>query len=83
MRAWHAAKEAVVADGIALGAGAVVNIPEQTTTMPAGRNDLATIVAHRGGDVAPRLQQAGIDPVAVDTLLLRHEHPTTSPPFCC
>ncbi len=57
-----------------LGTGAVVSDPDRTTTMLAISNDRATLLVDCGGDVAPRLQSVGLDPVGLGALIVTHEH---------
>lgn len=57
-----------------LGAGAVVSDPERTTTMMALENGTSLILVDCGGDVAPRLAAAGLDPTKIDALIVTHEH---------
>jgi len=57
-----------------LGTGAVVSDPNRTTTMLAVQNERSTLLVDCGGDVAPRLQAVGLDPVSIDALIVTHEH---------
>ncbi len=58
-----------------LGTGAAFTDPHRTTTMLAFSDAGRTVVVDCGGDVVQRLQLAGLDPAAIDALILTHEHP--------
>lgn len=57
-----------------LGTGAVVSDPHRTTTMMALDNGRGVLLVDCGGDVVPRMVAAGLDPVALDALIVTHEH---------
>lgn len=57
-----------------LGTGAALSDPHRTTTMLAFESDGAVLVVDCGGDVVQRLMQAGLDPNAIDALIVTHEH---------
>lgn len=58
-----------------LGTGSADGGPDRTTTMLAVEGGGHTVLVDCGGDALHRLQAAGLDPVAVDALILTHEHP--------
>lgn len=58
-----------------LGTGGAVSDPHRTTTMLAFTDGPSTIVVDCGGDVVQRLLAAGLDPAALDALIITHEHP--------
>lgn len=61
-----------------LGTGAAVSDPHRTTTMLAvsadAGDDASTLLVDCGGDALQRYREAGLDPDALDALLLTHEH---------
>ncbi|MDZ7799838.1 MAG: MBL fold metallo-hydrolase [Trueperaceae bacterium] len=57
-----------------LGTGAVVSDPHRTATMMALDNGRGVLLVDCGGDVVPRMVAAGLDPVALDALIVTHEH---------
>lgn len=58
-----------------LGTGAALSDPTRTTTMLAFCEDhTSCVLVDCGGDVVHRLLAAGIDPGAIDALILTHEH---------
>lgn len=57
-----------------LGNGAVVSDPHRTTTMIALDNGVSQILVDCGGDAAPRMMAAGLDPTALRALIVTHEH---------
>ncbi len=58
-----------------LGTGSANAGPSRTTTMLAVEHDGRTVLVDCGGDAALRLQLAGLDPTALDAIILTHEHP--------
>ncbi len=58
-----------------LGTGAAVSDPGRTTTMLAFEHRGSTVVVDCGGDVVQRVMACGIDPDAIEALVVTHEHP--------
>ncbi len=58
-----------------LGTGSANAGPSRTTTMLAVEHRDQTVLIDCGGDAALRLQLAGLDPAALDAIILTHEHP--------
>ena len=58
-----------------LGTGAAVSDPHRTTTMLAVEAAGRLVAVDCGGDLAQRMLAAGLDPSALDLLVLTHEHP--------
>ena len=58
-----------------LGTGSANAGPSRTTTMLAVENDGRSVLVDCGGDAALQLQRAGLDPAALDAVILTHEHP--------
>ena len=58
-----------------LGTGSAQAGPERTTTMLAIEHGDRCVLVDCGGDAAQRLQACGLDPAALDALVLTHEHP--------
>ena len=58
-----------------LGTGAAVSDPHRTTTMLALEAAGRLVAVDCGGDLVQRLLLAGLDPAALDLLVLTHEHP--------
>ena len=58
-----------------LGTGAAVSDPHRTTTMLAVEAAGHLVAVDCGGDLAQRMMLAGLDPSALDLLILTHEHP--------
>lgn len=58
-----------------LGTGSANAGPTRTTTMLAVEHGGRSVLVDCGGDAARRLQLAGLDPVALDAVILTHEHP--------
>ena len=58
-----------------LGTGSANAGPSRTTTMLAIEHHHRTVLIDCGGDAARRLQLAGLDPAALDAIILTHEHP--------
>lgn len=61
-----------------LGTGAAVSDPHRTTTMLAverGDPGGGFVLVDCGGDAAHRLMLAGLDPAAVEAVVLTHQHP--------
>jgi ribonuclease Z len=58
-----------------LGTGAAASDAHRTTTMLAVENAGSVVLIDCGGDVVQRALASGIDPDAVDALIVTHEHP--------
>lgn len=58
-----------------LGTGSANAGPDRTTTMLALEHGARTVLIDCGGDAALRMVRAGLDPVALDAVVLTHEHP--------
>ena len=58
-----------------LGTGAAVSDPHRTTTMLAFEEADAVFLVDCGGDAVQRMMQAGLDPAAIEAVILTHEHP--------
>ncbi len=58
-----------------LGTGSANAGPSRTTTMLAVEHDGRTVLVDCGGDAVQRLEVSGLDPVALDAVILTHEHP--------
>lgn len=58
-----------------LGTGSANAGPDRTTTMLALEHAGHTVQIDCGGDAVLRMMRAGLDPVALDALVLTHEHP--------
>jgi ribonuclease Z len=58
-----------------LGTGAAVSDPHRTTTMLAVEAAERLVAVDCGGDLAQRMLTSGLDPAALDLLILTHEHP--------
>lgn len=58
-----------------LGTGSANAGPDRTTTMLAVEGAGQTVLVDCGGDAVQRLLTAGLDPVALDAVVLTHEHP--------
>ena len=58
-----------------LGTGAVRTDPHRTTTMLAFEEANAVFLVDCGGDAVQRMMQAGLDPAAIEAVILTHEHP--------
>jgi ribonuclease Z len=61
-----------------LGTGAAVSDPHRTTTMLAverGAPGTGFVLVDCGGDAVHRLLLAGLDPAAVEAVVLTHQHP--------
>ena len=58
-----------------LGTGSALTSADRTTTMLAVEASGAFVLVDCGGDAAHRLMRAGLDPAAVDAVILTHEHP--------
>lgn len=57
-----------------LGTGAVVSDPSRTTTMFAVHSDGGLVLVDCGGDAVQRLLAHDLDPLALDALIVTHEH---------
>lgn len=57
-----------------LGTGAVVSDPDKTTTMFAVETASGLVLIDCGGDAVQRLLAHGLDPLALDALIVTHEH---------
>lgn len=58
-----------------IGTGSANAGPDRTTTMLVIEHDGQTVLVDCGGDAAQRMQACGLDPVALDAIILTHEHP--------
>lgn len=58
-----------------LGTGAAVSDPHRTTTMLAVEEAGRLVLVDCGGDAVQRLLALGLDPAALDAVILTHEHP--------
>lgn len=58
-----------------LGTGAGASDADRTTTMLAIECDDLLVLVDCGGDAARAVQRSGLDPVAIDAVVLTHEHP--------
>jgi ribonuclease Z len=58
-----------------LGTGAAVSDPGRTTTMLAVEEARRLVLVDCGGDAVQRLLALGLDPTALDAVVLTHEHP--------
>lgn len=58
-----------------LGTGASLSGPGRTTTMLAAESGGAIVLVDCGADPVERLMTAGLDPRAIDLLVLTHAHP--------
>lgn len=58
-----------------LGTGSANAGPTRTTTMLAVEHDDRLVLVDCGGDAIQRMQACGLDPVALDAIVLTHEHP--------
>ena len=58
-----------------IGTGAAVSDPHRTTTMLAVQAQGRLVAVDCGGDLAQRMMAGGLDPAALDLLVLTHEHP--------
>ncbi|MEM1128369.1 MAG: MBL fold metallo-hydrolase [Bacteroidota bacterium] len=58
-----------------LGTGAAVSDPHRTTTMLALATEQTLLAIDCGGDLVQRLMATGLDPRALDGLIVTHEHP--------
>jgi ribonuclease Z len=58
-----------------LGTGAAVSDPHRTTTMLAVEEAGRLVLVDCGGDAVQRLLALGLDPAALDAVVLTHEHP--------
>lgn len=58
-----------------LGTGASLSGPGRTTTMLAADHEGSIVLVDCGGDPIERLISAGLDPRAIDLLILTHAHP--------
>ena len=58
-----------------LGTGSANAGPDRTTTMLAVEHGGRLVVVDCGGDVVQRMLACGLDPLALDALILTHEHP--------
>ena len=58
-----------------LGTGSAVSDAHRTTTMLAVEAAGRLVAVDCGGDLVQRLMAGGLDPVALDLLVLTHEHP--------
>ena len=58
-----------------LGTGAGASDPDRTTTMLAIEHGDLVVLVDCGGDAARGVQRAGLDPAALDAVVLTHEHP--------
>jgi len=58
-----------------LGTGAATSDPHRTTTMLAFEEGTTSFLVDCGGDAVQRMLMAGLDPAAIDAVILTHEHP--------
>ncbi|MEL6616765.1 MAG: MBL fold metallo-hydrolase, partial [Bacteroidota bacterium] len=58
-----------------LGTGASVSDVDRTTTMVAVEEDGHTVLIDCGADAVREMVRAGLDPMALDAVILTHEHP--------
>lgn len=58
-----------------LGTGSANAGPHRTTTMLAVEHAARLVLVDCGGDAVQRLEASGLDPAALDALILTHEHP--------
>lgn len=58
-----------------LGTGSANAGPDRTTTMLAVEHEGALVLVDCGGDAVQRMLAAGLDPAALDAVVLTHEHP--------
>lgn len=58
-----------------LGTGSAGAGPDRTTSMLAVEGAGRTVLVDCGGDAVQRLLAVGLDPVALDAVILTHEHP--------
>jgi ribonuclease Z len=58
-----------------LGTGAALSDPSRTTTMLAFSSGESVVAVDCGGDLIHHILKAGLDPNAIDVLILTHEHP--------
>ncbi|WP_412062731.1 MBL fold metallo-hydrolase [Rubrivirga sp. IMCC45206] len=58
-----------------LGTGSANAGPSRTTTMLAIEHDGRTVLVDCGADAVQRLEVSGLDPAALDAVILTHEHP--------
>jgi ribonuclease Z len=58
-----------------LGTGAAVSDPHRTTTMLAFEEANSFFLVDCGGDAVQRMMLSGLDPTAVEAVILTHQHP--------
>lgn len=58
-----------------LGTGAAVSDAHRTTTMLAVETPGGTLLVDCGGDAVQRMLACGLDPLALEALVLTHQHP--------
>ncbi len=58
-----------------LGTGSANAGPDRTTTMLAVEHEGRLVLVDCGGDAIQRMQACGLDPLAIDAVVLTHEHP--------
>ena len=58
-----------------LGTGSANAGPDRTTTMLAVEHGGRLVLVDCGGDAVQRMEAAGLDPLALDAIVLTHEHP--------
>jgi ribonuclease Z len=58
-----------------LGTGSANAGPDRTTTMIAVEHGGRLVLVDCGGDALQRMEACGLDPLAIDTVILTHEHP--------
>ena len=58
-----------------LGTGSAHAGPDRTTTMLAVEHEAHVVLVDCGGDAVQRMLACGLDPLAVDAIILTHEHP--------
>ena len=58
-----------------LGTGSAHAGPHRTTTMLAVEHDGRLVLVDCGGDAVQRMLACGLDPAALDAIILTHEHP--------
>jgi ribonuclease Z len=58
-----------------LGTGSANAGPDRTTTMIAVEHGDRLVLVDCGGDALQRMEACGLDPLAIDVVILTHEHP--------